>query len=163
MPAGGRAAPDQSSWTPRSGSGRDCKRHHLPLVLHSPQPTAHSPRAEAAKSRFRDGAPVVIDQLCRAVLAIDHAVLALRQGAVAAASLAALDQAHAAVHQLPRGLTEQVLNALLHEIEECRRRGCRDSPSLQMHIRIAANYTLRLPAQLKARQPPRLGRPDDHQ
>ena len=85
----------------------------------------------------------MIDELCRAVLAIDHAVLALRRGAVAAAFLAALDQAHAAIHQLPRGLTEQVLNALLHEIEECRRRGCRDSPSLQMHIRIAATSVAR--------------------
>jgi hypothetical protein len=76
---------------------------------------------------------------------------------VAAAFLAALDQAHAAVHQLPRGLTEQVLSALLHEIEECRRRGCRDSPCLQMRIRIAA---IAVAAQVKARQPPRLGRPD---
>jgi hypothetical protein len=99
----------------------------------------------------------VIDELCRAVLAIDHAVRALRRGAVAAASLAALDQAHAAVHQLPRGLTEQVLSVLLYEIEECRRRGCRDSPRLQMHIRIAATAIV---AEVKARQPPRLGRPD---
>jgi hypothetical protein len=99
----------------------------------------------------------VIDELCRAVLAIDHAVLALRRGAVAAAFLAALDQAHAAIHQLPRGLTEQVLSALLYEIEECRRRGCRDSPCLQMHLRFAA---IAVGAEIKARQPPRLGRPD---
>ena len=80
----------------------------------------------------------MIDDLCRATLAIDQAIVALRQGAVATAFLAALDQAHAAIHQLPRGLTEQVLSALLYEIEECRRRGCRDSPGLQTHIRIAA-------------------------
>jgi tRNA A58 N-methylase Trm61 len=99
---------------------------------------------------------VVINELCRAVLAIDHAVRALRQGAVAAAFLAALDQAHTAVHQLPRGLTEQVLSGLLYEIEECRRRGCRDSPRLQMHIRIAKSAIL---AEVEARQPARLGRP----
>ena len=102
----------------------------------------------------------MIDELCRAVLALDHAVRALRQGAVAAAFLAALDQAHAAVHHLPRGLTEQVLSALLYEIKECRRRGCRDSPCLQMHMRIAA---IAVVAEVEARQLPRLGRPDDHQ
>ena len=79
----------------------------------------------------------MIDDLCRATLAIDQAIVALRQGAVAAAFLAALDQAHEAVHPLPRGLTEQVLSALLQEIEEHRRRGCRDSPALQTHIHIA--------------------------
>jgi hypothetical protein len=99
----------------------------------------------------------VTDELCRAAHAVDQAVVALRHGAVAAAFLAALDQAHAAVHQLPRGLTEQVLSALLHEIEECRRRGCRDSPRLQMHIRIAATAIV---SEVKAPQRPRLGRPD---
>ena len=58
----------------------------------------------------------MIDQLCRVVLATDQAVRALRQGAGATAFLAALDQVHAAVHQLPRGLTEQVWSALLYEI-----------------------------------------------
>ena len=93
----------------------------------------------------------MIDELCRAVLALDHAVRALRQGAVAAASLAALDQAHAAVHQLPRGLTEQVLSALLQEIEEHRRRGCRDSPGLQTRIRIAG---IAVAAEIKAPSAP---------
>ena len=97
----------------------------------------------------------MIDELCRAVLAIDHAVRALRQGAAAAASLAALDQAHAAVHQLPQGLTEQALSALLYEIEECRQRACRDSPRLQMHIRIAKSAIVAL---VETHQPPRLGR-----
>jgi hypothetical protein len=92
-------------------------------------------------------APVVIDELCRAAPALDQAVIALRQGAVATAFLAALDQAHAAVHQLPRGLTEQVLSALLYEIEEHRRWGCRDSPCLQTHIRIAA---IAVAAEIKA-------------
>ena len=78
------------------------------------------------------------DQLWRAALAVDQAVIALRRGAAATAFVAALDQAHAAVQQLPPGLTEQVLSALLYEIEECRRRRCRNSPSLQMHIRFAA-------------------------
>lgn len=99
----------------------------------------------------------MIDELCRAAPAVDRAVTALRQGAVAAAFLAALDQAHAAVHQLPRGLTEQALSALLYEIEEHRRRGCRDSPCLQTHIRMAA---IAVAGEVKARQPPRLGRPD---
>jgi len=107
----------------------------------------------------------VIDQLCRAVLAIDHAVRALRQGAVAAPSLAALDQAHAAVHQLPRGLTEQVLSALLHEIEECRRRGCRDSPRLQMHMRMAATSVARTAQGASAPSPrrPDVSSTDQHQ
>jgi hypothetical protein len=80
----------------------------------------------------------MIDELCRATLAIDQAIVALRQEAVAAAFLAALDQAYEAVHQLPRGLTEQVLSALLHEFKECRRQDCRDSLCLQMRICIAA-------------------------
>jgi hypothetical protein len=80
----------------------------------------------------------VIDELCRAVLALDRALIALRQEAVAAAFRAALDQAQQAVHQLPRGLTEQVLSALLYEIEEHRHWGCHDSPCLQTHIRLAA-------------------------
>ena len=93
------------------------------------------------------------DELCRAAHAVDQAVVALRHGAMAAAFLAALDQAHAAVHQLPRGLTEQVLSALLHEIEECRRRGCRDSPRLQMHIRVAKCAIV---AEVETHQPPTL-------
>jgi len=99
----------------------------------------------------------MIDDLCRAMLAIDQAIVGLRQGAVAAAFLAALDQAHEAVHQLPRGLTEQVLSALLQEIEECRRQGCRDSPYLQMRMRITA---IAVATEVKAGQPPREGRPD---
>jgi hypothetical protein len=94
----------------------------------------------------------MIDDLCRATLAIDQAIVALRQGAVAAAFLAALDQAHEAVHPLPRGLTEQVLSALLQEIEECRRQECRDSLCLQMRIRIAA---IAIATQVKAGRPPR--------
>jgi hypothetical protein len=99
----------------------------------------------------------MIDDLCRATLAIDQAIVALRQGAVAMAFLAALDQAYEAVHQLPRGLTEQVLSALLHEIEECRRQGCRDSLCLQMRMRIAA---IAVATEVNAGQPPRVGRPD---
>jgi hypothetical protein len=94
----------------------------------------------------------VMDELCRAAHAVDQAVVALRQGTVAAAFLAALDQAHAAVHQLPpRGLTEQVLSALLQEIEEHRRRGCRDSPGLQTRIRIAG---IAVAAEIKAPSAP---------
>src|SRR6476469_550575 len=103
-------------------------------MLHGPQRRGRGSEDHASEV----GALVVIDELHRAALAVDQALIALRQGAVAAALLAALDQAHAAVHQLPRGLTEQVLSALLYEIEEHRRRGCRDSPGLQTHIRIAA-------------------------
>jgi hypothetical protein len=88
-----------------------------------------------------------MEELRRAALAVDQAVIALRQEAAAAALLAALDQAHAAVHQLPRGLTEQALSALLQEIEEHRRRGCRDSPALQTHIRIAR---IAIAAEIKA-------------
>jgi hypothetical protein len=88
-----------------------------------------------------------MDELRRAALAVDQAVIALRQEAAATALLAALDQAHAAVHQLPRVLTEQVLSALLQEIEEHRRRGCRDSPALQTHIRIAR---IAIAAEIKA-------------
>jgi hypothetical protein len=80
----------------------------------------------------------VTDQLFRVVLAIDQAVSALRQEVGAAAFMAALDQAHAAVRQLSPGLSEQALSALLCEIEECRRRGDRDSSCLQMHIQFAA-------------------------
>jgi hypothetical protein len=110
---------------------------------------AHALRPRQRSSRFQVGAPVVIDELCRAALAVDRAVIALRQAAVAAAFRAALDHAQEAVHQLPRGLTEQVLSALLYEIAEHRRRGCRDSPCLQTHIRIAA---IAVAAEAKARQ-----------
>jgi len=89
-----------------------------------------------------------MDELCRAVLAVDRALIALRQGAVAAAFRDALDQAQAAVHQLPRGLTEQVLSALLYQIEEHRHRGCHDSPCLQTHTRLAA---IAVAAEVKAR------------
>ena len=99
----------------------------------------------------------MFDDLCRATLAIDQAIVALRQGAVAMAFLAALDQAYEAVHQLPRGLTEQVLSALLQEIEECRRQGCRDSLCLQMRLRIAA---IAVATEVNAGQPPRVGHPD---
>jgi hypothetical protein len=92
-----------------------------------------------------------MDELRRAALAVDQAVIALRQEAAATALLAALDQAHAAVHQLPRVLTEQVLSALLQEIEEHRRRGCRDSPALQTHIRIAR---IAIAAEIKATPAP---------
>jgi hypothetical protein len=88
-----------------------------------------------------------MDELRRAALAVDQAVIALRQEAAAAALLAALDQAHAAVHQLPRGLTEQALSALLQETEDHRRRGCRDSPALQTHIHIAR---IAIAAEIKA-------------
>jgi hypothetical protein len=98
-----------------------------------------------------------MDELCRAVLAVDQAVVALRRETGAAAFLAALDQAHAAVHQLPRGLTEQALSAMLYEIDECRRRGFRDSPCLQTRIRTAK---IAVAAEVKALQSPRLGRPD---
>jgi hypothetical protein len=99
----------------------------------------------------------VIDQLFRAAIAIDQAVLALRRGVGAAAFVAALDQAHAAVRQLPPGLTEQIVSALLQEIEECRRRGCPDSSCLHMHIRFAA---MSLAAQVTARRRARLYGPD---
>jgi len=99
----------------------------------------------------------MIDDLCRATLALDQAVVALRRGAGTAAFLAALDQGQAAVRQLPRGLTEQVLSALLDEIEECQRQGCRASPCLQVRIRIAA---IAVAAEVKVGQPPHVGRPD---
>jgi hypothetical protein len=121
---------------------RACERQHLPSCCMA-MPCGRGSEAHAPKV----GAAVVIDELRRGALAVDQAVIALRQGAVAAALLAALDQAHAAVHQLPRGLTEQVLSALLHEIEEHRRRGCRDSHCLQTHIRIAA---IAVAAEIKA-------------
>jgi hypothetical protein len=112
----------------------------------------HSPCGRGSEDHASEvGAAVVIDELRRAALAVDQAVIALRQGAVAAALLAALDQAHAAVHQLPRGLTEQVLSALLHEIEEHCRRGCRDSPGLRTHIRIAR---IAVAAEIKAPSAP---------
>src|SRR5689334_12762868 len=99
MLPGGHRVPHQSRWTPRSGSGEVMWKAAPPVILSM----VRSPRPLTLPSQ----STVMIDDLWRATLAIDQAIVALRQGAVAVAFLTALDQAYEAVHQLPRGLTEQ--------------------------------------------------------
>jgi len=75
--------------------------------------------------------------MLRASLAVGSALYAVRAGAPAPTVISALDQADAAVRDLPTGVLTEALGGVLDEIEQCRRAGDKTSPGLELAVQAA--------------------------
>jgi hypothetical protein len=75
-----------------------------------------------------------VDDVLRASLAVGSALHALRTGSAIPAIIAVLDQAAAAVRDLPVGPFPDALGGVLHEIERCARSGKRNSARLEIAV-----------------------------
>jgi hypothetical protein len=84
-----------------------------------------------------------VDELLRACLAVGSALHALRAGMPAPALTAKLDQAGAAVRDVPASPFAAALRRVLEEIDRCRRADEHSSPRLDSAVRLVVETLTR--------------------